>query len=351
MKILLVGEFSGVHNNLKKGLLELGHDVKLAADGDGFKQIGYDYRIAPYKGNILGKFKNIFYLIRNIKKFIGYDVVQFISPFSLPYYYSFVFLTFLIFRFNGKSVYYACGTDPAFLGAKDRFRYFPFDDPDSKEYPKYNVLYMHHYRLFIRSVNVIIPAMYMYAVSYFNNSKLSKVVLLPGSGRYGGSLSVKKNQIRILFGITRKGFKGAKYIIAALNRVQEIYGHKVKVSIVEKITYKEYLKCLDNCDVLIDQCKSYDYGMNAILGLENGIIVLSGLEKEAIEYSRYEDCPVVNIIPDENKILEELIRLCEMNFHALTCLREKSLNYAIRNHNPSIIADTFEQIYSANEKS
>jgi hypothetical protein len=27
MKILLLGEFSGLHNNLKDGLIELGHEV------------------------------------------------------------------------------------------------------------------------------------------------------------------------------------------------------------------------------------------------------------------------------------------------------------------------------------
>ena len=37
MKILLLGDFSAVHKNLKDGLLELGHDVVLASDGDGFK--------------------------------------------------------------------------------------------------------------------------------------------------------------------------------------------------------------------------------------------------------------------------------------------------------------------------
>ena len=69
MKILLVGEFSGVHNNLKKGLIELGHDVILAADGDGFKSFGYDLRLKPfvYKQNdkIYNILFNIIYMILN----------------------------------------------------------------------------------------------------------------------------------------------------------------------------------------------------------------------------------------------------------------------------------------------
>ena len=37
MKILLMGEFSGFYLNLKQGLQELGAEVTLAANGDGWK--------------------------------------------------------------------------------------------------------------------------------------------------------------------------------------------------------------------------------------------------------------------------------------------------------------------------
>jgi len=74
MKILLVGEFSGVHNNLKMGLKALGHDVKLAADGDGFKKFGYDFRIKPFRFLLFPL--NIFYFIVNIKKNKFLDVYK-----------------------------------------------------------------------------------------------------------------------------------------------------------------------------------------------------------------------------------------------------------------------------------
>ena len=37
MKILLVGEYSRLHNSLKEGLEKLGHDVTLVGKQDGFK--------------------------------------------------------------------------------------------------------------------------------------------------------------------------------------------------------------------------------------------------------------------------------------------------------------------------
>jgi hypothetical protein len=45
MKILLVGEYSRLHNSLKEGLLKLGHEVILLGSNDGFKDYPVDLRI------------------------------------------------------------------------------------------------------------------------------------------------------------------------------------------------------------------------------------------------------------------------------------------------------------------
>ena len=45
MRILLIGEYSRLHNSLKEGLLHLGHDVTLVGDGDDFKNYPVDYSI------------------------------------------------------------------------------------------------------------------------------------------------------------------------------------------------------------------------------------------------------------------------------------------------------------------
>ena len=114
MKILLIGEFSGVHNNLKKSLVDSGHSVILAANGDGYRKFDSDFLLTPYKGRIYGRIKNIIYLLKNINKLTGYDVVQYINPFVIPYYSLFFGVPLLITLFNKKKVYYACGTDPCY---------------------------------------------------------------------------------------------------------------------------------------------------------------------------------------------------------------------------------------------
>lgn len=345
MKILLIGEFSGVHNNLKKGLMALGHEVKLAADGDGYRKFGYDYQIAPFKGKYLGRIKNVIYLIFNLRKFIGFDVVQFISPTSIPYYYSFVLITYLIFKGNKKKIYYACGTDPAFLASKNKFEYFPFDDPNDPHLPNYNMFYKMHYRWFIKQVDNIVPAMYTYAVGYKKNPKLTQPIPLPDSGCYAETIMPIGEKIKILFGITRKGFKGASYIIEALEKIKKNYNEKIEITIIEKLSFEEYKRLLKSSDILIDQCKSYDYGMNAIIGMENGIIVLSGAEPKAISYLEANRCPVININPNSIQIYDTIESLLSKNTDNLNKLKRESLKYVTKYHSLDKISNSFLEIY------
>ena len=66
MKILLVGEYSRLHNSLKKGLSKLNHNVTLVSCGDDFKNYPSDFYIkAPF-------FKKYFFLniiFRGLRKF------------------------------------------------------------------------------------------------------------------------------------------------------------------------------------------------------------------------------------------------------------------------------------------
>ena len=64
MKVLLIGEYSNLHNNLKKGLIDLGHEVTLVSFGDGFKDFSSDIRLSRKKfSNSLSFLKSVFNFI------------------------------------------------------------------------------------------------------------------------------------------------------------------------------------------------------------------------------------------------------------------------------------------------
>ena len=346
MKILLIGEFSGVHTNLKKGLTELGHNVAIASDGDGYRGFTSDIKISPYNGlGLVSILLNILYITLNIRKFTGYDIVQFIFPFSLPSYYHQIGIFRIIKLFNKKITYYACGSDPSFLESESKFDYFPLEDKNSEDYPIYSSKHHKIFEMFMNSIDIIIPSMYTYSFRGEYDHIKTHPIPLPGSGMiYIKELEVN-SKIKILFGISRKDFKGAKFILQALEKTKHNYEDKVDVKIVENIPFHEYNKLLENTDILIDQCKSYDYAMNAIFALEKGTVVLSGNESIALEYLGINNCPVVNIKPDSEYIYSKIKDII-IEQKSLLIRKHNSLKYVEKEHNPITIARSFYNVYN-----
>ena len=53
MRILIIGEYSGVSKNLKSGFAKLGHSATVFSEGDGWKKITTDKKdvCLGYRGN------------------------------------------------------------------------------------------------------------------------------------------------------------------------------------------------------------------------------------------------------------------------------------------------------------
>ena len=74
MKILLVGEFSRLHNSLKEGLQSNGHEVVILGFNDGFKNFPVDYKLTKkWDSGILKKIKILVLLLT------GFDISSFLT--------------------------------------------------------------------------------------------------------------------------------------------------------------------------------------------------------------------------------------------------------------------------------
>ena len=81
MKILLLGEYSRLHNSLKEGLIALGHEVTIVGCGDKFKKFPVDYSIyaAVCNDNKIANF-----LFKSIRKVLGLDFEKIEKAILLP---------------------------------------------------------------------------------------------------------------------------------------------------------------------------------------------------------------------------------------------------------------------------
>lgn len=350
MKILLIGEFSGFHKNLKKGLESLGHDVTLMANGDGWKHFsGQNYRVMYYTSanNLFKKIVNLLYPFFMLSKYKGYDVVHFINPFVFSNHRLSEILLKII-RNNNKLVSLsACGTDPVYIESLKEFEYAPFTKTQQNE--KFSLKEKNRFHLVLDLVNLIIPVMYDYWIGYKESRKCTQIIPLPiDLKEIKYKLNRVDEKIVIYHGITRRGFKGSDYIIEALTKIQSEFGNKVEVIITERISYDDYKNVLNKCNILIDQCKSQAYGVNAIIGMAMGKVVLSGSEEKAMKkmFSNRK-CPVINIQPNKDQIYQQLKKLI-VNSENIENIGEAGRRFVEQFHSTKLISAKYiEQWESA----
>jgi hypothetical protein len=354
MKVLLIGDYSGVHVNLKRALKSLGYTCILATDGDGFKEISKSDLYFPKSKNFfIRRIRKILFLIFGLKKYYGYDVVQLINPNifdGTSYYYNQLIIK-LIKKHNKSLFLLACGTD--YYVYKDRLslKYNPYDDAvniDSKGKNRFTKLgYINNNKLVVSLVNKVIPSTYTYSKAYSWSPKLTQTIPFPLflEENIPIKLISPKNKYVIFHGINRKGFKGSKYIIEAMNRIKDKYPDKVEIIVDGLMPLNKYLQLIKNVDIVIDQCLSYEYGMNAVYSMAMGKVVLSGNEIETQIHFQRSDIPIINILPSADDIFDKLERLI-FDPNKILELSKKSRIFVEEFHDSIKVANQFIQIWN-----
>lgn len=365
MKILLLGEFSSFHRFLKMGLESLGHEVTLAGSPDGFKKIPLDVNLWPsdqwaqYK--IFNALLKQFTISKEINKLKGYDIVQFISSMkfhnSIPFYGKWFnsYCYKILIKQNYSSFLVACGNDPVYVQIGRKItKYNPIDAQinltnsipkmvNDKKALEWNIK-------LAQSVNGVIPTSYNYDIGYKtleNSINLSPLIPMPIDTiayPYEENILID-NKIRILHGITRPGMKGSNYIIEALKKIEKEYPEEVIIDFLERLPLHEYQERLRSCNVLIDQCNSYGYGINALIGLSMGKIVLSGCEPELMMSLGVKVCPVINIRPDVDHIFSKIEKLI-IERESIKDKGEASRNYVESIHDAKKVAQQYVKFWN-----
>lgn len=353
MKILLLGEFSGFHLNLKKGLEKLGHEVTLVASGDGWKTIASDFPIlSTQETNIFNKIINIlkdYFFISSLK---NYDVVQFMVP--LLFSKKFGFNRYLVNKLsknNKKSFLVAAGSDSMYWkNYETKFRYSPHHDMkyiDNKgKESMYEKDETYDYNVYLaKKVDGIIPIMYDYDIGYIDFKNKKKVIPLPiDLDTIEYQENIMKDKIVIFHGLNREGFKGTAHIKKAMERIKERYGDLVEIIIDGKIPLNEYIQLMKRTNIVIDQANSYSYGVNAVIAMAMGKIVLSGCEQETLDTFGIKSSPIINILPDKNDIYQKLELLIENKDKFITYGKE-SREYVETLHDYKKVAEKYIETY------
>lgn len=315
MNILLLGDFSALHKNLKDGLFELGHNVTIASDGDGYKATPRDLDLTQKLPSFFGKIEiRIKLLLYLYTKFKEYDVVQIINTFH--FYKTFFPNKFFIKKLcsNNKKVFLlAAGTDSFFWKyGKIRMKYSPHNDIlkydlKSAKHPFESKRMIDFNKYVANKVDGIIPVSYEYMTCYKDHPKLLNFIEMPmNSDAIIYSENIVEEKIVIFHGLNRYGFKGTRHVEKAFEILKEKYPNDLELIITGHMPLKDYLLTMKKTNVVIDQTYGYSQGMNGLYALALGKIVLGGAEPESLKCMGIERSPVINIKPNSQSIINKI---------------------------------------------
>lgn len=371
MKILLIGEYSNVHNTLAQGLRELGHQVTVASDGDGWKNYPRDIDLSRNPNSPTGRMSFLWRLFKALPRMRGYDVVQLINPVFLelkaerimPFYR-------YLRRHNRKIVMGAFGIDYYWAKINTELkplRYSDFNFSDKVRTDHEALLYRNEWiGTPKQSLNQAIAAdcdgipagLYEYWATYNEvhdicpdgreiRDKMRFIpypIVLPEiihTSYYGGPL-------RLFIGISRgrSAYKGTDIMLDAAQAIKKKYPDRVELRVAQGVPFDEYRRMMDGSDAILDQLYSYTPSMNSLLPMSKGIIVIGGGEPENYDIlGEHQLRPIINVLPDRQSVYDQIEQLV-LHPERIPELKRQGVEYIKRHHDYIKVAQQYLDFYS-----
>jgi glycosyltransferase involved in cell wall biosynthesis len=372
MRILLIGEYSRLHNSLKEGLIELGHEVILISDGDGFKQYPSDFLITPKtlsKGflNIprqiifrifkydIAQLERGFRFYKLLPKLKDYDVVQLINEAPVKTNKTFEkHLLKKLIQQNKSTFLLCCGIDYTVVkymtDKKPRYSIMdPFFNDKSLideyrfilEYTSKGHKKLHNF--LYSTVTGVFASDMDYYLPLLGSPKFMGLIPNPiNISRLDYNEPVINGPIVIFMGINRWVYnqKGIPLFEKALTIVKAKYKEKIEIVIAESLPYDEYIKLYSKAHILLDQVYGYDQGYNALEAMAKGKVVFTGAEKEFMEYYNLNERVAINALPYVDYLVNELSLLIE-NHDEIIAISKRARAFIEKEHEHIIVAQRY----------
>ncbi len=360
MRICLLGEYSNVHNGLSEGLKALGHEVCVISDGDGWKNYDRDIDISRRSTGVIDTLKYIIKLRKVIHRIKGYDIVQLINPMFLELRAEHIkpFYTYLR-KHNHKLILGAFGMDYYWVKTCLDCKTFKYSDfnigKKSRTEEPYNKLFIRDWlygskgklnRYIAEDCDGIVCGLYEYFKCY-KPHYAKKSTYIPFPIHLNSSENEKHSRseypIKFFIGIQkgRHDYKGTDIMLKALLRLKKNYPTRCEIIKAESVPFSQYTKMLDSSDILLDQLYSYTPGMNGLLAMSKGIILVGGGEEEhynLLNENRLR--PIINVSPDEDDVYKKLEYIV-IHPEDIQRLSQESVEYVKEHHDYIKVANQY----------
>jgi len=379
MRILLVGEFSRLHNSLKEGLIKLGHEVTLVGSGDDFKNFPVDFSIAPKTVSssrvlrFLSKITNKFfgYTLESLEKgrrfekvlpqLKGYDVVQLINSDAIETLPNLeIKLYQKLFAQNGKVFLLICGDETPVVEAwlQNKLRYSVltpyFENRALEPYYRYTLKYTsERYRKLYQFVRQNVAGLITSDLDYklLLNDFGTVTTLIPNPVNVDAITHLPllpSYPITIFYGANKYSSvkKGGRFFEEALKIIKAKYSEKVQIERVDSLPYSVYTDHIKRAHIVLDQVYAFDQGYNALEAMARGQVVFTGAESEFYAYYQLTEKVAVNALPDVDYLVRRLSELIE-NPRELTAIGHRARSFVEDVHDYRTIAERYLGFWNA----
>lgn len=375
LKILFVGEYSGVYTELIKGLNRKGVETFAISNGDGYKKYPADILLInnfiPTKNIIRKIYRTILFRLglnglllffkrwKDVKHYLkGYNIVQLVNPIALGDFGSVpnMILIKYIMKHNNILFLSVLGDDYYTINwlGKNYERSDFFKDKIINNIIKVKEPFKFKYCLFYKYLNdyvikishSIIPGANVYRKPYLWTNKVTNVFPFPiDESKIGNPIIIKENDPIIIFHGWQKGKdsrKGNDVFDRVIKKVVKKYGNKVEYRVVQSVPFDEYIKLYTNAHIFIDQLYSDDKGVNGLLGMAAGKVVFAGFEKTALEaYPNYNGEIVgIDSYNDEEYLFNKFCELID-NPRLIEKISKNAIEFVKQNHLADFVADLY----------
>jgi glycosyltransferase involved in cell wall biosynthesis len=377
MKILLIGEYSRLHNSLKEGLQKLGHDVTILGFKDGFKDFPVDFPLEKkwdsgfrkkiklglllVTGFDISSYLTYRQFIKNSNHFKGFEVVQLINEnsFFCDYTHEKKILDF-IFKHNQKVFLLSAGDDYMYVNynfehPKNPSIVQPYLTGKIADKAFSNVLKfrtksfekLHHY-IYINIKGVIATDL-DYHIPLQNHPKYLGLIPSPMNVDTFIKKELVINESIIIFhGINRESYfkKGNDFFEKALIIIQKKYGSKIEIITSENVPYDIFINLYNGAHILLDQLYGHDQGSNGLEAMAKGKAVFTNASIVFEKHYNLTEKVAINALPDVDYLVNELSFLIE-NPSEIMAIGKRARAFLEKEHDYLKITEKYLEIWKS----
>ena len=124
-----------------------------------------------------------------------------------------------------------------------------------------------------------------------------------------------------------------------LKKLKKFPNH-IETTIIGGLGFDDYMRYLSRADIVIDQVNSYSMGMNALMSMAIGKIILGGNELESNINEHNLDNPCINVRPDGDDIVQKVEELLDKR-NSLESIANNGRQYIEKYHSHIIVAQQY----------